>query len=129
MRHALPVAAPVHVVDQAADIFAGQVAFQRPRRVGVTERRCEVRHVGIHHALVVQGARKIDRAAVDADLEAAEHLQIEAGGGDDDVGLEFAAVLQPDACCGEGVDLAGDHRGALFPDRLNRSPSGTRQSR
>jgi hypothetical protein len=77
----------VHVVDQAADIFAGQIAFQRPGRIGVAERRREIGHVGIHHALVVQRLGEFDRAAVDADLHAAEHLQNEPGGGDDDVGL------------------------------------------
>ena len=120
MRHALPVAAAVHVVDQAADIFAGQVAFQRPRRVGVAERRGHVGHVGIHHALVGQLARKIDGAAVDVDLEAAEHLQIEPGRGDDDVGVELAAVLQPDAFLSETVDLGGHDRSALVPDRLEQ---------
>src|SRR4030081_3826613 len=30
VRHALLVAMPVHVIEQAADIFTGQVAFQRP---------------------------------------------------------------------------------------------------
>jgi hypothetical protein len=116
VRHALPVAVPVHVVDQAADIFAGQVAFQRPRRVGVAEGGGHVGHIRIHHALVVQRAGEIDRAAIDADLKAAEHLQIEPGRGDDDVGLEFAAVLEPDAPRREGVDLVGHHRGATTLD-------------
>ena len=40
------------------------------------------------------------------------------GGGDDDVGLEFAAVLQPEARVREAVDLAGDDGSALVPDRL-----------
>jgi ABC-type transporter Mla subunit MlaD len=97
VRHALLVAVPVHVIDQPADIFAGEVAFQRPGRVGVAERGRHVRHVGIHHALVVQRPGEIDRAAVDADLEAAEHLQIEPGRGDDDVGFE--ARCRPSAGC------------------------------
>ena len=43
MRHALLVAVPVHVIDQPADIFAGQIAFQRPGRIGVAERGRQVR--------------------------------------------------------------------------------------
>ena len=116
MRHALPVVVAIHVVDQPADIFAGEIAFQRPGRVGVAEGRREIGHVGIHHALVVAAcSQKSIVAAVDAHLHAAQHLQHEAGGGDDDVGLKLAAVLQTDAAFGESIDLVGDDGGALSP--------------
>ncbi|OIQ66792.1 hypothetical protein GALL_516340 [mine drainage metagenome] len=124
MRHALPVAVPVHVADQAADIFARQVAFERPRRVGVTERGGEIGHVRIHHALVVQRLGKIDHAAVDGNVHAAEHLQHKSGRGDDDVGLQLAAILEPDAAWGEGIDLFGDDRGALLPDGIEQVAVG-----
>src|SRR3954454_13598796 len=124
MRHALLVAVAVHVIDQPADIFAGEIAFQRPRRVGVAERRGHVRNVRIHHALVVQRSREIDRAAVDADLEPAEHLQVQPGRGDDDVGFELAAIPELDATLREGVDLVGDDGGALVADRLEQVAIG-----
>ena len=50
-------------------------------------------------------------------VHAAEHLQDKACRGDDDVGLQFAAVLQANAAFGEAIDLAGGHRCLLLPDR------------
>ena len=43
------------------------------------------------------GLREIDRLAVDAELGAAEQLQVQARRGDDDVGLSSAPGAQPDA--------------------------------
>ena len=39
----LAVAVRVHVVEQPADVLAGEVALQRPRRVRVAERERQVR--------------------------------------------------------------------------------------
>ena len=50
--------------------------------------------------------------------------QVEAGRGDDDVGLELGARLQPDAVLGERLDLVGDDRGAPAADRLEQVAVG-----
>ena len=117
------------MIEQPADIFAGQVAFQRPRRVGVAEHRREVRHVRIHHALVGQRLREIDRRPSTVTSMPPSTCRFEAGRGDDDVGLQFAAGLQPDAGLGEGLDLVGDDRRLACRIARNKSPSGTRHSR
>ncbi|KAH2822632.1 hypothetical protein KXV85_002184, partial [Aspergillus fumigatus] len=97
MGHGLPVMMPVHVIEKPTDIFASEIAFQRPGCIGVAERRGHVRHVGIHHALVGQRAREIDGAAVDAHVEPADNLQFQPGRRHDDVGGKLPPVLQPDA--------------------------------
>ena len=124
MRHALTEIVPVHVVDEPADIFAGEIAFQRPGRVGVAEGRRHVRHVGIHHALVGQRVGEIDGAAVDADFETADDLEHQPRRGDDDVGRKLAAVLQANAVARKGVDLVGDDGGTLLADRLEQIAVG-----
>ena len=60
------VAVALHVAQQPADVARGQVGLQRPRRVGVAERRHEVRHVAEHHALVGHApSTQVARRAVD----------------------------------------------------------------
>ena len=90
-RRALHGAGLVHVVEQAAHVLADQVGAQRPRRVDVPERRRQVRHVGVGEPLVGPRLREVDRLTVDHEVHLAERHQLQAGGGDDDVGLEFVA--------------------------------------
>ena len=100
-RRALAVAVLVHVVEQPADVLAGQVALERPRGVRVAEREGQVRHAAEHHALVGHRLGELDVAAVDGELHAAERQQVEAGGGDDQVGLELGAGRELEARLGE----------------------------
>jgi hypothetical protein len=44
-----------------------------------------------------------------ASSDVAERLEIQASGGHDDVGLEFAPGFQPDAPLGERIDPISDH--------------------
>ena len=67
---------------------------------------------------------ELDLPAVDRNFHAAQHLQHEPGGGDDDVRRKFAAILQADAVPGEGVDLCGRDGGAVFLDRLEQIAVG-----
>ena len=87
-------------------------ALQRPRRVGVAERGGEIRHAAEHHAFVAHRLGEIDARAVDAQLEAAEELHLQAGRGHDDVGCEFLARFQLDAALREALDVIGDDRHA-----------------
>ena len=56
-------------------------------------------------------------------------VEIEAGRGDDDVGLELLAGLQQDAVLGEALDLVGDDGGLAGLMPWNRSPSGMKAMR
>ena len=58
------------------------------------------------------------------EVDVAQHIQIEAGGGDDDVGLELLAGLQANAVLGEALDLVGDHRGLAGTDALEQVAVG-----
>ncbi len=91
VRGALPVSVLVHVVEQTADVFAGEVALERPRGVRVAQREREVGHAAEHHALVAHGLAELDVAAVDGDLHAAKRKQVQAGRGDDHVSLDLRA--------------------------------------
>ena len=95
-RRAVRVAVRVHVVEQAAHVLAGEVALERPRGVRVAERQRQVGHAAEHHALVAHRLGEVDVAAVDGDLHAAERQQVQAGRGDDQVGLELGAGAQPE---------------------------------
>ena len=49
--------------------------------------------------------------------DVAEGRQVEAGGGDDDVGLDLLARADPDPLLGERLDRVGDDRGLPLPQR------------
>ena len=61
-------------------------------------------------ALVRHLFAQFPRVTVHEEFHAAEHLDVQTGCGDDDVGFEFPPGLQQDAVLGEGVDLIGDDR-------------------
>ena len=57
-------------------------------------------------------------------MRAAEGLQLQAGGGDDDVGVEVLPGLQRDAGGVEVVDVVGDHLDAAVADRREQVAVG-----
>ena len=59
----------------------------------------------------------VDALAVDVHLDPAERLQLQAGGGDDDVRLQLLARCQPDARFRERLDAVGHDRRLPLPDR------------
>ena len=93
---------------------------QRPAGAEIAEHPDHVGHAGEHHAAIGDGLGEIQRLAVDDEVDVAQDVQVEAGGGDDDVGLELLAGLQQDARFGEAVDLVGDHRGLAGRDALEQ---------
>ena len=105
------------MVQQPAHILRGQVGLQRPRGVDVAEGRHEVRDVGIGEAPVGPGPGEVDSISVDHEVHLAEGDQVQAGGSNDQVGLEFLAGLEPDSRLSERVDVVGDHRCISRPDR------------
>src|ERR1700691_4569197 len=125
-RGALAHARRLHVVEQAAHVVTGQVAFEGPGRVRVPNGYGEVRHALEHHALVDQLAGDVHALPADAELDPADEQQLEAGSGDDDVGLELVAGLQQQAPFGERVDVSGVHGDPAAADRLEHVAVGAR---
>ena len=71
-----------------ATCSGGHVGAQRPGGVGVADAPGQVGHVFEHVRLVDESVLWLDLGAVETDLHAAEGLQLQTGGGDDDVGVE-----------------------------------------
>lgn len=90
-------------------MIAQQADLQRPRRVGVADGKGKVRHTGQHHSLVGQCFAQHHRLPILAQGHSPKELDVESGGRDDDVGLDFLARLEKDARFGEGLDLVGHH--------------------
>ena len=107
----------VHVAQQAADVGGDEVGLERPGRVGVAERQRQVGDAAEHDALVADRLAHIDLGAVDGERQAADQQQVQAGRGDDDVGLDLLARRQPYAALGERVDRVGDERGVSLAQR------------
>ena len=114
----------LHMAEQAAHEVGDQVGTERPACPEVSEHPHHVRHAGEHHAAVGDRIGEVERFAVDGEVDVAQHVEIEAGGGDDDVGLEVLAGLQADSGFGEPFDLVGDHRGATGTDALEQVAVG-----
>jgi len=66
--------------------------------------------------LVDEAVAVIDPFAVQADGGPAQRLQLQAGRGDDDVGVEVFAGFERDAGGVEVVDVVGDDCGAAVVD-------------
>src|SRR6202034_4942562 len=92
----------------------------------------EVRQTGEHDAPIGDGLGEVDRLAVDREHDIPQDAHVEAGRGDDDVGVQHLAGDQADPGLREGVDLIrhdgdlslpyadeevslGEHRNALLP--------------
>jgi hypothetical protein len=104
------VAVYVHVLEQAAQVGAGDVGLQGPRRVGVADYPSQVGNLLQKHTFIGHLVAQLARLAVHRQFHSTQHLQVDARRRDDDVGFQFPPGLQQDALLGEGVDLIGDHR-------------------
>src|SRR3546814_15527928 len=82
------------MIEDTADIFGDDIGAQRPARVQIAEHHREVRHVREHARLVIEMLAPIDGIAVDAYRNLAGDRELEAGRGDDDVGVEMLAGLR-----------------------------------
>ena len=98
-------------VEQSAHEVGDQVGAERPTGPEVAEHPHHVGHAREHHAAVGDRVGKVQRLAVDRELDVAQHVQIEARGSDDDIGLKVFARLQMDSGLGEALDFVGDDRG------------------
>ena len=123
-RRALRGTEFTHALDQPTHILRHQLGAQGPGRIDVADGVDEIRHVGKHHALVRIGLGKHHRLAIDAITRAAQHFQIETGGGDDDVGRKHRAGFQLDAGGREARDLIGDDLGLARAQRLEQISIG-----
>jgi len=125
LRGALLVAVGVHVLEQSADVLGDQVALQRPRGVGVSDRE---REFGTPRASFPCSprVRHVELLAVHADLHAAEEQQVQPGGRDHDVGVELGpeAELDPFRV---NLSIRSWRCWPALRIARNRSPSGPAQ--
>ena len=117
LRHDLGGAGLVHPREQPAHQVAEQVDPQRPARAEIAEHPHQVGQAGEHRAAPGQALRRIDRHPVDLQRDAAQGLQLEPGGRDDDVCADRRARFHLHAVIDECLDLVGDHRDPAAADR------------
>ncbi|MNO93285.1 hypothetical protein D3C76_848820 [compost metagenome] len=113
-----------HVAEQAAQVSGGQADLECPRHVGVAEDPGHVRQVFQQHTLVGHLLADRVRRAVDRDGHAAQQLQAQPGGSDDDVGWQFLARLEANAMLGEMLDLVRLHRRLAVANGLEQVAVG-----
>src|SRR5262249_40046619 len=75
----------LHELEQPTEVLAREIAFQRPRRIRVSNDERQVGHVAQHHPLVDTTALRGDRRTVERQLDAAKELQLEPRRGDDEI--------------------------------------------
>ena len=110
------VAVAIHVTQQPADVFGGQVRLERPRCIGVAEGQHEIGHIAEHHAFVGHRLSRAARHAIHGDDDVAQHVQLQSGGHHHDVGRQGLTRGQHDAVLGETLDGVGHDRGAALAD-------------
>ena len=109
MRIGVGVAVRIHVRQQFRHRPRRHVGAQGPRRVRVTQAPRRVGHIFEKMTPEDEPLVRVDLLAVDADPDAAQRLQLDAGRGDDDVGVEVSAGAQRDAGGVHVVDVIGHH--------------------
>nr|GFD60408.1 hypothetical protein [Tanacetum cinerariifolium] len=67
VHHGDGLTVTVHVAQQAAYVFGGQVGLECPGSVSVAEGHHAVGQAAQHHALVRHGVVRLERLAVDGD--------------------------------------------------------------
>src|SRR5262249_1392423 len=123
-RHAATEAVLVHIVKQAANVSANEIGLERPRGVGVAGYRGEVWEVAVEHPLIAERGCGLDGLAIEIEFAIPKGLKIEAGGGDDKVGHQFAPRTQFETIVGKGFDLVRYQRDAALPDGLKKIAIG-----
>ena len=110
-RHLIPLA--VHMVDQPAQVLAGDIRFQGPGNVGVAEDHAGIGYPFHHHVFVDHLVFQHHLLAINPGFDAPQHLYIQARGRNDDVGFQFLAGFQANTGFGKALDVIGfDRRGA-----------------
>src|SRR6185437_2880582 len=89
----------------------------RPAVPEVAERVGHVRQAADHDAAPGEMLREVDRLAVDGERDVAEDRQVEARGGDDDVGGDLLTGADLYPMLGERLDGVGDDRGLPLAQR------------
>ncbi|GAB3925738.1 hypothetical protein GCM10027613_39060 [Microlunatus endophyticus] len=115
---------PLQVTKKAADIPAGEIRAQRPRRIHVADGHGEIRYAVEHQPAVDDPGRRINRHAVDAEIDPAQQLHPQPGGRDDHIGRQQLARCQPDAIGLEVIDVIGDDGRITALDRREKIPIG-----
>nr|POE48055.1 hypothetical protein CFP56_01383 [Quercus suber] len=114
-----------HAVQESGDELGGGVGAEGPGGVGVADDDGRVRDALDHGALPDVLVGHAHGLAVDGDVGTTEQADAEAGGGDDDVGVEdLGGVLEDDALLGDLLDVSGDDFGVLTADGLVEVAAG-----
>ncbi len=95
-----------------------QVGAQRPRRVRVAHAPRRVGDVLKQVAPEQEPVVRVDLLPVDADRDAAKRLQLDAGRGDDDIGVEPLTRAKRDTGRIHVIDVVGDHVDVAVADGL-----------
>jgi len=102
---ALPESLLIHIVKKTADVVAGQVTFQCPGRVGITDGYGHVRDIAQHHAFVSEGLVGLECYAINNERHIAEKLHFQAGSGDNEVSWQVLAGLKANPGFSEFFDV------------------------
>src|SRR5690606_12360619 len=105
------------VLEQATDEIRDEIGAQRPARAEVAEDPGHVGHAGEQGAAPRYGVLEGERLAVDLERDVPQHIEVEPGRGDDDIGLETIARREPDAAGIERLDMVGHDGGGAGGDR------------
>ena len=100
----------LHVREQTTDQIADHVGAQGPACPEIAEDPGHIGHATEHHATPSNGLGKIQRLAINAEVDVAQHIEIEACSRHDHVSIELRTRFQLQACGIEGLDLVGHHR-------------------
>ena len=98
------------MVNQAAQVLTGDIHFQGPGNIGVTKDHPRIWHAFNHQTLVDNLVFQNDVLAVYLRLDSTEHLNIQAGGRNDDVSIQVLTRLQLNTGLGETLNMIGRNR-------------------
>ena len=119
-RHHHLITLAVHMVDQTAQVFTGNIGLEGPGDVGVPEDHGGVGHAFHHHVLVDHLFLQHHALAIHGGPDAAQHLDIQAGGRNDDIRFQLLAGFQANARVGEAFNMVGFDRGSTRLDGIKQ---------
>ena len=81
------------MVDQTAEVFAGEVRLERPAGIGVPQYHCSIGQITQHDAAIAHALGRIEGHPIHHHLHAAKQLQFQTGGADDHIRWQLLARL------------------------------------
>src|SRR6185503_11258137 len=105
---------------QPADEIGNQVGAQGPTGPEIPEHPGKVGDAREHHSPVGDRIGKSQLLAVDKEVDVAEHANVEARRGNDNLGVELLSGFEQDTRGLEPFDLVGYHRCLAASDALEQ---------